>query len=71
MKSYKIKPNTELNQWDCGRTTITFYDTDIVTLWNNGNITLDTGGFDTPTTKKRMNDIGKDHGFMIYQEKGK
>lgn len=39
-----------------GTRVIRFHRTDVVTIAPNGTVTLNTGGFETPTTKKRLND---------------
>lgn len=50
---------------------VTFYQTEIV-RWNEGHITLNTGGYATVTTKARMNETLRAIGSRarVYQEKG-
>lgn len=55
---------------DKGR--VTLYGTDIVE-WNEKEVCLNTGGFDTATTRTRMNQAAHvyDLGYRVYREKGK
>jgi len=40
-----------------GKRIVRLYDTDIITENGDGTITLNTGGFETMTTSKRMNEF--------------
>ena len=46
--------------------TIRLYDTDIITIMDNGKIKLDSGGFRTATTKKWINQYL--NGYTVYQK---
>ena len=50
-------------------TTVTYHDTDVVTVYPNGKIVLDSGGWRTATTRTRMNQASHElHlGFEVYQ----
>jgi len=52
-----------------GTKVIRFHKTDIIRIAPDGTVTLNTGGWKTPTTKKRMNEY-LPSGVSIYQEKG-
>lgn len=53
------------------RTVAIYYNTPIVEF-NNHKITLNTGGYYTQSTARRMNQISKDYdlGFFVCQKKG-
>lgn len=53
----KIASNVLLIDRGDGKRVIRLYDTDIITENGNGTITLNTGGFNTMTTSKRMNEF--------------
>ena len=67
-----------------GTTSMVYHNTEVATMspWvnqrdspgvnNKVTVTLDTGGWVTKTTKKRMNQFAQlfDLPFMVYQEKG-
>ena len=46
------------------------YHHTIVVEWDNKHITLDTGGWQTLTTKTRMNQVSNQYGlgYQVYQE---
>jgi hypothetical protein len=48
---------------------VKFHDT-IIVDWNVAEITLNTGGFQTPSTRRRMNQVAEvsDLGFHVYQD---
>ena len=53
--------------------TVRYWSTDVVKVnWNTGIITLNTGGWDTVTTKLRMNQASREWGlgYHVYQSKG-
>ncbi len=52
-------------------TIVRYHDTDVV-RFDDSNITLNTGGWFTSTTKARMNQASAQFGlgFRVYQEKG-
>ncbi len=49
---------------------VTYHDTDVVTVYPNGRIDLDNGGWFTPTTKVRMNQASAQFGlgFQVFQK---
>ena len=51
---------------------VTYHKTDVVTVNQDGSITLDTGGWFTQTTKNRMNQASNQYGlcFRVYQAMG-
>ena len=51
----KLENNTYLERHDDGDIAVVLHGTDVVTFKPNGDIILDTGGWQTPTTKDRMN----------------
>ena len=87
LKQYEIKNlgittnNTQVEripQTKGGEVTIvTLHSTDIVKFKQVGgfieNISLDTGGYNTVTTRRRMNEVSQAYGlgFHVYQKKHK
>ena len=55
---------------DGGKTAVRYHYTDVVTFDNN-TITLNTGGWPTATTKRRMNETSAEFslGFNVYQKR--
>lgn len=49
---------------------IRLHDTDIITVFPGGNIVLNSGGWKTVTTKRRMNSVLNKFGIKIYSNKG-
>lgn len=49
---------------------VTYHGTSVVTVYPNGRIDLDTGGWWTVTTKARMNQASNQFGlgFQVYQK---
>lgn len=49
---------------------VTYHSTDVVTVYPNGKIVLNTGGWKSVTTKARMNQASNQYGlgFQVYQE---
>ena len=47
-----------------------YHDTPVVKKYANGEITLNTGGWLTPTTKRRMNQVSEAYnlGYKVYQK---
>lgn len=56
---------------DDGATIVRYHSTDVVTVRGN-EITLDSGGWMTVTTKRRMNQAARTFGlpFSVYQRRG-
>ncbi len=52
-----------------GRVAIRYHHTDVITTHQNGDITLDSGGWRTPITKARINAY-LSHGWKVYQKDG-
>ena len=66
------KGNTHVDTSE-GKTVVVLHVTDIVAINRRDNsITLSTGGWFTPTTKRRMNEVAEAYGlgFHVYQTKG-
>jgi hypothetical protein len=53
----RIASNTYLIDRNDGKRIVRLYDTDIITDNGNGTITLNSGGYNTNTTSKRMNEF--------------
>jgi hypothetical protein len=53
-RGLKLANNTYL-RWGDRHFAVRLHDTDVVTFHDDGTIELDTGGWDTVTTKQRMN----------------
>lgn len=56
---------------DC--TMYALHNTIVVTVYDNGNIRLDSGGWTTPTTQRAMTQVANQfgHPFKVYSKKGK
>ncbi len=63
--SRKLQNNTYLQKRDNEAIAIRLHDTDIVTLLPNGDTILNSGGWETATTKNRINDYAP--GIRIFQ----
>jgi hypothetical protein len=48
---------------------LNLHGTDVVTVSSSGDITLDSGGWQTTTTRERMNQLLQCIGFRIYQKR--
>lgn len=61
--------NTRVYTPDNGDTVVQLYNTPIV-RFNSETITLNTGGYETGTTKRRMNEVAKafDLQYHVYQQ---
>lgn len=53
-----------------GEIRVMYHSTDVVTVHANGNVTLDTGGWRSVTTKTRMNQAANQFGlgFQVWQQ---
>lgn len=49
---------------------VKYHGTDIIRVDREGVVTLSTGGWDTPTTKDRLNQFLRCRNMSIYQKKG-
>lgn len=56
-------------EWATGVDRIRYHNTDVLTLFDDGTVMLDSGGFRTVTTKERMNTY-LPNGFGVWQDKG-
>lgn len=65
----RIGNNTWLHRLEDGNVAMLLHDTDIV-IWTADGISLDSGGWKTPTTKDRMTSILQRVGFTIWQTRG-
>lgn len=61
---------TLLIQHQDGSIALRYHQTDVVTAYPDGTVKLDNGGFQTNTTKERINRYLPD-GHQLYQEKKK
>ena len=61
---------TAVTQGEDGVRRVTYHATDVVTVYPNGRIDLNHGGWQTPTTKTRMNQASNQFklGFQVWQE---
>jgi hypothetical protein len=67
----KIAPNTILMKEPSGEIFVTFYMTEILRFYVDGKVKINTDGYATKTTMKRINNILKDNGFdstTIFQK---
>ena len=62
----RIGNNTWLHRLEDGNVAMLLHDTDIV-IWTADGISLDSGGWKTPTTKDRMTSILQRVGFTIWR----
>ncbi len=60
-----VKRNTD------GTLVVRYHSTDVVTVYPNGKIVLNTGGYRSATTKTRMNQASRQYGlgFQVFQSK--
>ena len=54
----KIAHNTHLMRRDTGAIAVRYHHTDVVTFYSDGRTVLDTGGWDTNTTRERIRRCG-------------
>ena len=66
LKACKLDENTYLEPLDATTYAVRFYYTNIVLIHADGRYTLNNGGYQTPTTKERLNRFSP---VTIYQEK--
>ena len=71
MTNLSNKTATSVRYDDHGATVCRYHQTDIVKI-KDGAVTLNSGGWRTVTTKRRMNQCFEEWGlpFYLYQEKG-
>lgn len=67
----KIANNTVQYKNDKGETVIRLHQTDIIVCHKNGSVTLNSGGWQTVTTKERMNTYLKAYSLSVHQVKHK
>lgn len=74
-KTKKLDNNTYARREEDGTTAIKLHETDIITVHPNHTITITTGGWQTVTTKERLNSylfgyvrIWQEHGFWFLSE---
>jgi len=62
--------NTTISATDTARLLVTLHATPVVTVYNDGRILLDHGGYMSSTTKNRINQTANQFrlGFRVYQE---
>ena len=66
-KGKPIANNTRLFQHDAGAIAVRLHETDIATLYANGDVRLDTGGWKSVTTKARMQEFAP---VRVWSTKG-
>ena len=69
-KWYRSKRATKVfTDEKAGYNVVRYHNTDVV-IWNDNEIKLDTGGYQTHTTKDRMNQVSREYdlGFYVYQK---
>lgn len=64
----KLENNTYLERNDDGSYGVRLHATQVVTFYPNGDVSLDSGGWKTVTTKTRMNSYAL--GCQVYQDRG-
>lgn len=64
----KLENNTYLIRLQSGTLAVKLHDTNVVKLYPNGDITLNSGGWQTLTTKNRMNKYSP---VRVLQVRGK
>jgi hypothetical protein len=70
-KDYRpLQWKTILRRTEDGSIAVKYHDTDVVIYHEDGSITLNSGGWKTQTTKRRMNDYTEDIGGDVYADKG-
>ena len=64
------KHKTKVWEYSDGSKSVVYHDTEIVTVYNDGRIRLNTGGYFTVTTKRRMNQAASQFGldYRVYQK---
>lgn len=67
----KLGHNTWVIRRDEDVVAVKYHGTDIIRINREGNIRLNTGGWDTTTTKDRLNQFLRCKGMSIFQKKGK
>ena len=69
LKSKLVKRNTRLTEYVDGSRTLRLHATDIITWKPDGKIILNSGGYDTKTTRARLNEFLPD-GISIFRKRG-
>ena len=69
LKSKLVKNNTRLTEYADGRRTLRLHATDIITWKPDGKIILNSGGWDTVTTRARFNEFLPDY-IRVYRKRG-
>lgn len=69
-QSRKIANNTYCQRREDGSIAIKLHATDVVTYHADGTVTLNSGGYETVTTKDRFNNFGPS-GIAVYSDKGR
>jgi len=67
-ESRKIANNTYLERRDDGDIALRLHRTDVLTYHPDGTVTLNSGGWQTVTTKRRMNQY-LPNGYRVYQHR--
>lgn len=62
-------PNTWITRHDDGSYSVTFYSTHILHVTRSGRVTLNTGGWETVTTKGRLSRFLRAAGYVVGSER--
>lgn len=65
-----LRYRVERNGRASGYTRFSLHDTDILTIHRDGDVIVDTGGFNTVTTRARLNKFGRQYGVRVRTLKG-
>lgn len=63
-----IAHNTELQTGQEGAIGLVYHWTEIVTFYPNGMVRLNTGGYETATTKDRLNGVLSGSQYKVFQK---
>ena len=70
LKSYLVQQNTRIIEYSDGKKVLRLYQTDIITWTTDGHIILNSGGYDTETTRARLNEF-LPQDIRIIRKRGK
>jgi hypothetical protein len=68
-ESRKVGNNTYLKMLDRGCIGVLFHNTYVVKVWDDGRVQYNTGGWETVTTKARINQYGRDDA-RVWPDRG-
>lgn len=74
LRAKLVAPNTveywKKDEYDTPERIIRFHHTDILTFHPSGNVTVRMRGFDTASTRCRINEFGESVGISCYKKRG-